>query len=239
LSTTAQALLSKAFMMKRKRAGASAAACLSALLLVSACTGGSESNAAEEPSPSRDSASTTPAEQADARRALASINDSIPVYQGAELRSDMSSRDETMVRSRYGDGAQVYTLATNDSFPQVYHYYTTYLAQFRGFPSRDTYPSSRKDWRTLEVQLNQAMQDPFIPGEALDLRGKQVTLQVVETEAEPRTVIRYIVTPEGQAPPAVAAAPPPTAAPAPRTPESGVATPDMQVNAEATDAPSR
>lgn len=236
---TAQALLSKAFMMKQKRAGARAAACLSALLLATACTGGSESNAAEEPSPSRDNGSTSPAQQADARRALTSINDSIPIYQGAELSNDMTARDETMIRGRYGDGAQVYTLATNDSFPQVYHYYTTYLAQFRGFPSRDTYPASRKNWRTLEVQLNHAMQDPFIPGDALDLRGKQVTLQVVETEAEPRTVIRYIITPAGQAPPALAAATP-APAPALRGPEAGVATPDMQVNApEATEAPSR
>lgn len=52
------------------------------------------------------------------------------------------------------------------------------------------------------------MQDPFIPGEDLDPNGQQVLLQVAETEAEPRTVIRYIVTP---APPA---GPRPDAAPA-------------------------
>ena len=38
------------------------------------------------------------------------------------------------------------------------------------------------------------MQDPFIPGEALQ-SPKQVMLQVAETEAEPKTVIRYIITP--------------------------------------------
>ncbi|HEX8408584.1 MAG TPA: hypothetical protein VF883_06960, partial [Thermoanaerobaculia bacterium] len=98
-------------------------------------------------------------------------------------------------------------LATDDSFPQVYHYYTTYLAQFRAYPMEDRYPPEQKNWRTLEVQLNQAMQDPFIPGQELDLTGKQVTLQIAETEAEPKTVIRYIVTPAGMAPvaPAVAA----------------------------------
>jgi hypothetical protein len=40
------------------------------------------------------------------------------------------------------------------------------------------------------------MQDPFIPGDTLKAGDKQVTLQVAETEAEPKTVIRYIVTPE-------------------------------------------
>ena len=48
------------------------------------------------------------------------------------------------------------------------------------------------------MQLNQAMQDPFIPGDTLKPDDKQVTLQVVETEAEPKTVIRYIVTPPRQ-----------------------------------------
>jgi hypothetical protein len=104
-----------------------------------------------------------------------------------------------MIRNQYGAGSKVYTLATDDSFPQVYHYYTTYLAQFRAFPAQETYPPEQKSWRTLEVQLNQAMQDPFIPGEALDPNGKQIVLQVTETEAEPKTVIRYIVT-DGPAP---------------------------------------
>ena len=100
-----------------------------------------------------------------------------------------------MIRNQYGPNAEVYTLATDDSFPQVYHYYTTYLAQFRAFPAQSPYPPEQQTWRTLEVQLNQAMQDPFIPGDMLKPDDKQVTLQVAETEAEPKTVIRYIVTP--------------------------------------------
>ncbi len=169
------------------------ATCLMALLLSGSCTGGSETKAADEGNPSREA----PAAQnpVDAVQTLATINPAIPLYQGAQYREDLTRRDEVMIRSRYGAGAQVYTLATDDSFPQVYHYYTTYLAQFRSFPSQDRYPSERQTWRTLEVQLNQAMQDPFIPGEALNAHGQQVTLQVAETEAEPRTVIRYIVTP--------------------------------------------
>jgi hypothetical protein len=194
-------------MMNRK-AGVPIATSLLALLLVllsaSACTGGSETKAADESATSRDAAPATAQKPVDAVQTLATINPAIPLYQGAEYREDLTRRDEVMIRTRYGAGAQVYTLATDDSFPQVYHFYTTYLAQFRSFPAQDTYPPEQKNWRTLEVQLNQAMQDPFIPGEALDVNGQQVTLQVSETEAEPKTVIRYIVTPR---PPAGAPAP--------------------------------
>jgi hypothetical protein len=175
-----------------------------ATLLTAACTGGRESNAAEEKMPSKDDPSS--AQTVDAKQVIGAIGAAIPIYDGASYRDDLTRRDEVMIRNRYGAGAEVYTLATDDSFPQVFHYYTTYLAQFRAFPSQDTYPPERKDWRTLEVHLNHAMQDPFIPGEALDANGKQVTLQIVETEAEPKTVIRYIVTPRATPPAPMATA---------------------------------
>jgi hypothetical protein len=172
-----------------------------AALLAGGCTGGTESKAADEKTPvAGTSASTEP--PADVQQELAAINRSIPIYEGADFRQDLTKRDEVMIRNRYGANAEVYTLASDDSFPQVFHYYTTYLAQFRAFPAQDTYPSSQKNWRTLEVQLNQAMQDPFVPGSALDPNGKQVTLQIAETETEPKTVIRYIVTDRPAAPPA-------------------------------------
>ena len=182
--------------MKRRSA---AAVLLLSGLLAAGCTGGSETTAAESTEPSREA----PAQQTpvNARREITSINQAIPIYEGAQFREDLTRRDEVMIRNKYGNGARVFTLATDDSFPQVYHYYTTYLAQFRAFPAQDTYPPEQQNWRTLEVQLNQAMQDPFIPGEALQPNGKQITLQIAETEAEPRTVIRYIVT-EGPALPA-------------------------------------
>lgn len=180
------------------------AGCLLTAVLSSGCTGGSEGNAAQEPPPPREAPASQP--KAEVTQALLSINAAIPIYTGAQFRDDLTRRDETMIRSRYGDRAEVYTLATDDSFPQVYHYYMTYLAQFRAFPAHDTYPPEGRDWRTLEVRLNDAMQDPFIPGEAMDRNGKQVTVQIAETEAEPRTVIRYIVTPGPGAPaPAIAA----------------------------------
>lgn len=168
------------------------ATCVLALALFTSCTGGSETKASDQ---GESSAETSAAEApVNAAQEIARINPSIPLYTGAEYRRDLSRNDQVVIRNQYGEGAEVYTLATDDSYPQVYHYYTTYLAQFRAFPAQETYPPQRKDWRTLEVQLNEAMQDPFIPGKALDRNGKQVTLQIAETEASPKTVIRYIVT---------------------------------------------
>jgi hypothetical protein len=189
-------------------------AVLGMTLVLAGCTGGTESSAATEQNPPKEApAAQTPV---DPQQVLGAINPAIPLYQGAEYREDLTNRDEVMVRNQYGPGARVYTLATDDSFPQVYHYYTTYLAQFRAFPSRETYPPEQQNWRTLEVQLNQAMQDPFIPGEAMNPNGKQVLLQVAETENEPKTVIRYVVMPPGPAVSVTNASAPAPAAPVAR-----------------------
>src|SRR2546430_17549014 len=160
------------------------------------CTGGQEGSAAVEQSPQKNpiATETTAPQKLDATKELKSISPAIPIYAGAKYRDDLTRRDSVMIKNQYGAGSEVYTLATDDSFPQVYHYYTTYLAQFRAYPSQPPYPPPQ-NWRTLEVQLNQAMQDPFIPGDMLRVTDKQVMLQVAETEAEPKTVIRYIITP--------------------------------------------
>jgi hypothetical protein len=172
----------------------------SMLITLAACTGGKESNAAEEQAPKKNpiSATTTtpqPPTPVDPQKDIKAISNAIPIYAGARFRQDLTQRDEVMIRNQYGAGSQVYTLATDDSYPQVYHYYTTYLAQFRAYAPTNPYPPEQQNWRTLEVQLNQAMQDPFIPGDTITANGKQVILQIAETEAEPKTVIRYIVTP--------------------------------------------
>lgn len=183
-----------------------------ALMLITAlsgCTGGQEGSAAEEQMPRKNAvaASTAPAapSQVDAKKELRALSPAIPIYAGAKYRDDLTRRDSVMIKNQYGAGSEVYTLATEDSFPQVYHYYTTYLAQFRAYPSQPPYPPPQ-NWRTFEVQLNQAMQDPFIPGDMLRVTDKQVMLQVAETEAEPKTVIRYIITPQYQARPTTVAA---------------------------------
>lgn len=182
----------------------------SMLVTLAACTGGKESNAAEEQLPKKNpisAAATTTTPQppvpVDPQKDLKSISKAIPIYAGAQFRQDLTQRDEVMIRNQYGPQSQVYTLATDDSYPQVYHYYTTYLAQFRAYAPTNPYPPEQQNWRTMEVRLNDAMQDPFIPGDTIAANGKQVTLQVAETEAEPKTVIRYIVTPA----PAAGAAP--------------------------------
>jgi len=174
-------------------------ACFAAALLAS-CTGGRESKAAEEQLPKKNpivtsTATPQPPPPVDVKQELKTISPAIPLYAGAAYRDDLTRRDTVMIKNQYGPGAEVYTLATDDSFPQVYHYYVTYLAQFRALPAQQPYPPEQQNWRTLEVPLNQAMQDPFIPGDTIPPTGKQVTLQVAETEAEPHTVIRYIVTP--------------------------------------------
>lgn len=188
----------------RVREGVMAAAIV-AVVLAAGCTGGKESAAAEEQIPQKNAispeqgtatvvASSQPAANPSWQQDIKSIGDAIPVYAGAQYRDDLTHRDAVMVRNQFGPNAKVYTLATDDSYPQVYHYYTTYLAQFRAYDPQPPYPP-QQNWRTLEVQLNQAMQEPFIPGDALKSPDKQVTLQVAETEAEPKTVIRYIITP--------------------------------------------
>ena len=216
-------------MMNRWRVGVAVLAF--GTLIAAGCTGGKEGNAAEEPVPQKNpiAAQALQPPRVDPRKELQDISHAIPVYAGAQYRDDLTRRDEVMIHNLYGSQAKVMTLATNDSYPQVYHYYTTYLAQFRAFPVRNPYPPDQQNWRTLEIRLNDAMQDPFIPGDAIAPDAGRVILQVAETEAEPKTVIRYIITPravaaqtaENHAATAVAAA---TASPAPatRTPSAAV-----------------
>ena len=169
-------------------------------LLATGCTGGKESNAAEEQVPKKNpivasQRQETPQAAVDATQEIKTVSQAIPIYAGAQYRDDLTRRDEVMIRSQYGPQAHVYTLATNDSYPQVYHYYTTYLAQFRAYPPQVPYPPEGQTWRAMDVNLNEAMQDPFIPGDTIAPNGMQVRLQLAETEAEPKTVIRYVIIP--------------------------------------------
>ena len=191
--------------MSRRTGVAATLTAMLACALLSGCTG-QEGKAAEEQQPKKNPitatdpastrTSTGPAPLAaavDRTNELRAVSRAIPIYAGAKYRDDLTRRDEVMIRNQYGPQADVITLATDDSYPQVYHYYTTYLAQFRAYPAQPPYPAAQ-NWRTLEVHLNEAMQDPFIPGDTLAAAGKQITLQIAETEAEPKTVIRYIIT---------------------------------------------
>jgi hypothetical protein len=179
--------------MKRFQGEFLAAALLAAIL--AACTGGQETTAQTLDRGGDDSAAAAPTLAVDPGAELDKISDAIPLYAGATFRDDLSRRDETVLRPQYGAQTVVYTLATPDSFPQVWHYYVTYLAQYRAWDPAPPLPPEYRDWRTLEVQLNEAMKDPFIPGDAATENVKRVTLQIVENETGPETLIRYIVTP--------------------------------------------
>jgi len=166
------------------------------LLVLTMSCGGQEGAASEveKPAAPADIAVSKQAATLDAGKQLHQISPAIPLYAGAEYRDDLTRRDTIMAQNQFGAGTRVYTLATNDSFPQVWHYYVTYLAQFRSFAPVKPYPPENQDWRTIEVKLNQAMQDPFIPEKTLAVNDQQVILQITETEADPPTVIRYILT---------------------------------------------
>lgn len=169
------------------------------LTLLAGCTGGQETEAQTLDEPQAAAAGQGPS--LDAANKLEKISPAIPFYTGASYRADLTRRDAVMVKQQFGPGSEVFTLGTDDSFPQVYHYYVTYLAQFRAYNPPNPLPPENQEWRSLEIHLNQAMQDPFIPGDTLAAEDKHVILQISETEAEPETVIRYIVTPEPPAEP--------------------------------------
>jgi len=126
---------------------------------------------------------------------LARISPAIPIYDGASYRPDLSGRDARLVRIENDSDAEVWVLATEDAFPQVWHYYVSYLGQFRGWKPVAPYPRTSPRGRRLDLDLNQVMRDPFIPGDSLDSANSDVRLEIVETTSHPRTLIRYIVTP--------------------------------------------
>ncbi len=161
-------------------------------LSLSGCTGGEQTAAQTSTAPSGEAA---PPVTVDPARKLQTISPAIPFYAGATYDGDLTRRDLSMVSNRYGSQSTVYTLSTRDSFPQVWHYYVTYLAQFRGFEPIRPFPPSNQIQRSIEVRLNEAMQDPFIPGDTLGLDKNQVILQVVEGADGTGTVIRYIIRP--------------------------------------------
>ena len=127
------------------------------------------------------------------RRTIQRLHPAIPVYAGAEFRVDLTKRDKVELTRQFGEPVEVYTLGSDDAFPKVWHYYVTYLGQYRGFHSPTALPPEGKNWRTMQINLNTAMRDSFVP----DPRGEldhNILLQLTESSTSPRTVIRYIVT---------------------------------------------
>ncbi len=163
------------------------AAILAAGFGLSSCTGGKQTQAGEFDVAESSPQAPTP------RQALRKIHPAIPVYAGATFRDDLTARDRMEIARQFGEPAEVYTLASNEAFPKVWHYYVTYLAQYRGFEPPKALPPEDQTWRTIQINLNTAMRDPFIPDPKGEL-NQPVLLQLTESESEPRTIIRYIVT---------------------------------------------
>lgn len=167
---------------------------------VAGCTGGQRSEAGELPSirPATAAATsvniTATPKQPTPGEKLRAIHPAIPVYAGAQFRPDLTLHDEAGIREQFGAPAEVYTLTSTDSFPMVWHYYVTYLGQYRAFAPPKPYPPAQQQWRTMQINLASAMQDPFIPDEERPLE-RNVLLQITESESGPVTVIRYVITP--------------------------------------------
>jgi hypothetical protein len=127
---------------------------------------------------------------------LAELHPAIPIYPGAGYNADLTRRDSVTVQREFGQEAEVFTLATNDSFPKVYHYYVTYLSQYRAYdPPRTAYPSARQAARSLELHLDDIMLEPFIPADQWLREDRNVILRVNESDT-PNVTIRYILTPK-------------------------------------------
>ncbi|MGK2858085.1 MAG: hypothetical protein ACSLFQ_12855 [Thermoanaerobaculia bacterium] len=164
---------------------------------LSGCTGGQRSEAGEVPrirAATASAASIPQPKQPSVRESLDTIDPAIPVYAGAEFRADLTLHDAAGIRDQFGAPAEVYTLTSTDPFPMVWHYYVTYLGQYRGFEPPKPYPPANQQWRTMQINLASAMQDPFIPEEGRRL-GRNVLLQISEIESGQATVIRYVITP--------------------------------------------
>ncbi len=127
------------------------------------------------------------------KRTIQRIHPAIPVYAGAQLRADLTKRDEVEIRRQFGVPVEVYTLGSDDAFAKVWHYYVTYLGQYRGFHAPTSLPPEGQNWRTMQINLNTAMRDPFVPDPKGEL-DHNVLLQLTESSTSPRTVIRYIIT---------------------------------------------
>lgn len=139
---------------------------------------------------------------------LEAISPAIPVYPGIRYEVDLTRQDNLNAERMYGPESQVWTFATPSSFPKVWHYYVAWLGMFRAYDAPASIPRSSASWRSLQINLNEAMQEPFVPGDEIEPGAHRVILEVAETDTRARTIIRYIITPNaGPDPAAVDPAP--------------------------------
>lgn len=129
---------------------------------------------------------TAPPPPPEVRSLLDEINPAIPLWQGARATHE-SVREQ--------GSSTIIDLQTNDPFPMVWHYYVTYLAQYRAWDPLKPYPPRSEEGRNLQLELNEVMKDPFVPGTALEPGAAQVTLIIREDPTRNIVNIRYVVGP--------------------------------------------
>ncbi|MDX1584697.1 MAG: hypothetical protein R3338_13955 [Thermoanaerobaculia bacterium] len=125
-----------------------------------------------------------PIRATEARRILDQIEPAIPLWPGSRMTGDSVRRS---------NGTMTIDLWSNDPFRMIWHYYVLYLAQYRGWDPPDPYPSSGSDSKRLELDLNEVMRDPFVPGTALDGDDPRIFLQIREGRRGEGVNIRYVI----------------------------------------------
>lgn len=126
---------------------------------------------------------------------LESISPAIPVYPSLAYSAELTRQDNVNAERLYGPQAQIWTFSTANSLPKVWHYYSTWLGMFRGEATLPAFPRGSEMGRSAQIELSQAMQQPFIPGDEVEPGAHRVILELAETNTRARTVVRYIITP--------------------------------------------
>lgn len=150
---------------------------------------------------------------------LETISPAIPVYPSAEYSPDLTRQDNMNSDRIYGADSEVWTFVTANSYPKVHHYYVNWLGMFRAYDAPDSIPDDSETLRSFQVNLNEAMQQPFVPGDEIEPGANRVLLELAESDTRRHTIIRYVIIPTvgpaGPTQPAAAPGPATSATPAP------------------------
>lgn len=156
------------------------------LLMVGGCRQEEQASTSTAASDAAAETAAAPETPPEIRKTLDQIQPAIPLWTGARATSDSVRRQGS---------STVIDLWTNDSFPMVWHYYVTYLAQYRAWEPLDPYPDRTDEGRSLQLDLNEVMRDPFVPDTSLDPGDPHVILMIREDVSRNRVNIRYVIEP--------------------------------------------
>lgn len=169
--------------------GAAAATLALALLFATACR---EEPPAEQTAAEQEATTASTSEPdrgtSELRAALDQIQPAIPLYSGARLRPGNQRR------------AGTWELLSDDPFPMVWHFYVTYLEQYRDWDHPAPFPRPRDTMRQLQLDLNEIMKNPFAPGTDLPEDAPRVTIDLRELPSARGTAIQYKIEPRDAEP---------------------------------------